>query len=220
MNARIAPSILSADFTRLGDEVEAVLSAGADLIHFDVMDNHYVPNLTVGPMVLRDLKKRFPDVLFDVHLMCDPVDSLVEEFLACGAGMISIHAQTSRAVGSLLESVRTHGASAGLALNPADGANTLEPFWNLLDHVLVMSVKPGFGGQTFMPEVLPKLSQLRNRISVDQHSIQLEIDGGINETTISQAHEADIFVAGSAVFNSDDYSSTISKLRSLATSGA
>ena len=216
MIAQIAPSILAADFSRLGDEVAAVLDAGADLIHFDVMDNHYVPNLTVGPSVLSGLKKRFPETAFDVHLMCDPVDRLAHEFLDCGASMLSIHAETSESTSGLLERVRNAGASAGLALNPDVSVETLENYWDLLDHVLVMSVKPGFGGQSFMPEILPKLTQLRDRVDSEPRSLMLEVDGGINAETIGLVRAADIFVAGSAIFNSDDYSHSIARLRSLA----
>lgn len=214
----IAPSILAADFARLGDEVEAVLASGADLIHFDVMDNHFVPNLTVGPTVLAALCKRFPDVAFDVHLMVDPVERLVDEFLAVGASMISVHPEACRDLGDALDRIHRGGAKVGVVLNPETPETVLESSWDQLDYVLIMSVKPGFGGQSFMPEVLPKLSRIRDTIKQDQLDIAIEIDGGISRSTISAAAQAgaEIFVAGSAIFNSDDYSSTIAELRELA----
>ena len=214
----IAPSILAADFARLGDEVEAVLASGADLIHFDVMDNHFVPNLTVGPTVLAALRKRFPDVAFDVHLMVDPVERLVDEFLNVGASMISVHPEACRDLGDALDRIRRGGAKVGVVLNPETPESVLESSWNRLDYVLIMSVRPGFGGQSFMPEVLPKLSRIRDTIKQNQLDVSIEIDGGISRSTISAAAQAgaEIFVAGSAIFNSDDYTSTIAELRELA----
>ena len=218
VNPLIAPSILAADFARLGDEVEAVLMSGADLIHFDVMDNHFVPNLTVGPTVLAALRKRFPGVAFDVHLMVDPVERLVDEFLEVGASMISVHPEACQDVGEVLDRIRRGGAQVGVVLNPETEEIVLESIWDKLDYVLIMSVRPGFGGQSFMPEVLPKLSRIRETIEQDQLDIAIEIDGGISRTTIEAAAQAgaEIFVAGSAIFNSDDYTSTITELRALA----
>lgn len=218
VNPKIAPSILAADFARLGDEVEAVLESGADLIHFDVMDNHFVPNLTVGPTVLVALRRRFPDAIFDVHLMVDPVERLVEEFLEVGASMISVHPETCRDLENVLERIGDGGAKVGVVLNPETSESILESCWDKLDYVLVMSVKPGFGGQSFMPEVLPKLSRIRDGIRRDNRDISIEIDGGISISTIGTAAQAgaEIFVAGSAIFNSDDYATTITELRALA----
>lgn len=214
----IAPSILAADFAQLGDEVEAVLASGADLIHFDVMDNHFVPNLTVGPTVLAALRKRFPDVAFDVHLMVDPVERLVDEFLNVGASMISVHPEACRDLGDALDRIRRGGAKVGVVLNPETPETVLGSCWDRLDYVLIMSVRPGFGGQSFMPEVLPKLSRIRDTIKQNQLDVSIEIDGGISRSTISAAAQAgaEIFVAGSAIFNSDDYTSTIAELRELA----
>ena len=218
VNPKIAPSILAADFACLGDEVDAVLASGADLIHFDVMDNHFVPNLTVGPTVLAALRKRFPDVAFDVHLMVDPVERLVEEFLNVGASMISVHPETCRNLGEVLERIGKGGAKVGVVLNPETSESVLESCWDKLDYVLIMSVRPGFGGQSFMPEVLPKLSRVRDAIRREQRDIDIEIDGGISRSTIGVAAQAgaEIFVAGSAIFNSDDYAATIAELRALA----
>ena len=218
VNPKIAPSILAADFACLGDEVDAVLASGADLIHFDVMDNHFVPNLTVGPTVLAALRKRFPDVAFDVHLMVDPVERLVEEFLDVGASMISVHPETCRNLGEVLERIGKGGAKVGVVLNPETSESVLESCWDKLDYVLIMSVRPGFGGQSFMPEVLPKLSRVSDAIRREQRDIDIEIDGGISRSTIGVAAQAgaEIFVAGSAIFNSDDYAATIAELRALA----
>ncbi|MCE2407106.1 MAG: ribulose-phosphate 3-epimerase [Pseudomonadales bacterium] len=215
MNPKIAPSILAADFACLGDEVEAVLAGGADLIHFDVMDNHFVPNLTVGPTVLAALRKRFPDVPFDVHLMVDPVERLVDEFIEVGASMISIHPEACRDLGDVLKRIKNTGVKAGVVLNPETSEAVLETCWNDLDHVLIMSVKPGFGGQSFMPEVLPKLSRVCDAIKQDGRDIHIEIDGGISSSTIGVAAKAgaEIFVAGSAIFNTDDYANAITELR-------
>lgn len=218
MNSQIAPSILAADFACLGDEVEAVLDAGADLIHFDVMDNHFVPNLTVGAMVLEALHKRFPNAIFDAHLMVTPVERLVEEFLSAGASMISVHPEACQDIPAVLKCIRASSAKAGLVLNPSTSEEVIEPYLDQLDYVLVMSVNPGFGGQAFIPEVLPKLTRLQKTIEQRGLTIQLEIDGGIGKTTIRDAARsgAEIFVAGSAIFGSSDYQSTISELRELA----
>lgn len=218
VNPKIAPSILAADFSRLGDEIKAVLESGADLIHFDVMDNHFVPNLTVGPTVLAALRKRFPEVAFDVHLMVDPVERLVDEFLDVGASMISVHPETCRDLGKVLERIARGGAEVGVVLNPETSESVLESCWDKLNYVLIMAVRPGFGGQSFMPEVLPKLSRVRDAIARDRRDIDIEIDGGISSATIGAAARAGagIFVAGSAIFNSDDYAATIAELRTLA----
>lgn len=218
VNPKIAPSILAADFACLGDEVDAVLASGADLIHFDVMDNHFVPNLTVGPTVLGALRKRFPGAAFDVHLMVDPVERLVEEFLDVGASMISVHPETCRNLREVLDRIGKGGAKVGVVLNPETSESVLESCWDKLDYVLIMSVRPGFGGQSFMPEVLPKLSRVRDAIRREKRDIDIEIDGGISRSTIGVAAQAgaEIFVAGSAIFNSDDYATTIAELRALA----
>ena len=214
----IAPSILAADFACLGDEVEAVLASGADLIHFDVMDNHFVPNLTIGPTVLVALRRRFPDAAFDVHLMVEPVERLVEEFLEVGASMISVHPESCRDLEDVLDRIRAGGAKVGVVLNPETSETVLDSCWDKLNYVLIMSVRPGFGGQSFMPEVLPKLSRVRDAIRRHKRDIDIEIDGGISRTTIGAAAQAgaQIFVAGSAIFNSDDYATTIAELRTLA----
>lgn len=219
MNAQIAPSILAADFTKLGDEVAAVLDGGADLIHFDVMDNHFVPNLTFGPPVLAALRTRFPETPFDVHLMVQPAERLVDEFIELGATMISVHPETCENARTTLARIRASGTKAGAVLNPDVGTDALEPLWNELDHVLVMSVNPGFGGQSFMPEVLPKLTRVQDESQRRGLAISLEIDGGIAADTIGHAAAAgaEIFVAGSAIFKSDDYGATISELRAQAT---
>ncbi len=218
MKPQIAPSILAADFSRLGDEVAAVLTGGADMIHVDVMDNHFVPNLSVGPMVLKGLRNRFPRAIFDVHLMVDPVERLVDEFLEVGASMISVHPETCQDLSQTLRAIKRRGVQAGAVLNPDTSETVLSDCWDELDHVLIMSVQPGFGGQAFMPEVLPKLTRVRDKIRDDQRSIQLEIDGGISCATIdvAAAAGAEIFVAGSAIFNSSNYAATIAKLRQLA----
>lgn len=218
VNVQIAPSILAADFASLGDEVEAVVAAGADLIHFDVMDNHFVPNLSVGPPVLKSLKHRFPDVLFDVHVMANPVDPLVDEFIELGPAMISVHPETCADLGGTLNRIRQRDIKAGAVLNPDSSESELDAHWNDLDFVLIMSVKPGFGGQSFMPEVLPKLTRVRDIVNDRGLKIAIEIDGGIGSATIGDAAQAgaNIFVAGSAIFSSSDYASTIMELRRIA----
>lgn len=218
VNPQIAPSILAADFARLGDEIEAVTAAGADLIHFDVMDNHFVPNLTVGPPVLKSLRERFPEILFDVHVMANPVDPLVEEFIELGPAMISVHPETCQDLAATLSNIRRGGVKAGAVLNPETSEAILDGYWQDLDFVLIMSVKPGFGGQSFMPDVLPKLKRVRDTLKEKQLAIPIEIDGGISSATIGSAAAAgaDIYVAGSAVFGSTDYAETIRELRGLA----
>ena len=215
MTFRIAPSILSADFSRLGDEVRAVERAGADLIHFDVMDNHYVPNLTVGPLVCAALKPHVK-VPLDVHLMVKPVDALVPEFAKAGAGIISFHPEASDHVDRTIALIRENGCKAGLVLNPATPASWLDHTLEKLDLVLIMSVNPGFGGQKFIPSVLPKIAEVRKRIKASGKDIWLEVDGGIKTDNIAEVARAgaDTFVAGSAVFNSKDYAATIRDMRS------
>jgi ribulose-phosphate 3-epimerase len=212
---RIAPSILSADFARLGDEVEAVLAAGADLIHFDVMDNHYVPNLTIGPLVLVSLRKRGITAPVDVHLMVKPVDRLIGDFLDAGADYITIHPEASEHVHRSLGLIREGGAKAGLVFNPATPLDHLGHVLDLVDMVLIMSVNPGFGGQRFIESSLDKLTDARDIIAGSGRDIRLEIDGGIKVDNIAAAARAgaDTFVAGSAIFGSSDYAATIAAMR-------
>ena len=214
MTFRIAPSILSADFSRLGDEVRAVERAGADLIHFDVMDNHYVPNLTVGPLVCAALKPhvRLP---LDVHLMVKPVDALVPEFAKAGASIISFHPEASEHVERTIALIKEQGCKAGLVLNPATPLVWLDHTLEKLDLVLLMSVNPGFGGQQFIRSVLPKITEVRKRIQDSGREIWLEVDGGVKTDNIAEIARAgaDTFVAGSAVFGSKDYAATIRQMR-------
>ena len=214
MTFRIAPSILSADFSRLGDEVRAVERAGADLIHFDVMDNHYVPNLTVGPLVCAALKPHVR-VPLDVHLMVKPVDSLVPEFAKAGASIISFHPEASEHVDRTIALIKEQGCKAGLVLNPATPVSWLDHTLEKLDLVLLMSVNPGFGGQQFIRSVLPKISEVRRRIDASRKDIWLEVDGGIKIDNIAEVARAgaDTFVAGSAIFGSKDYAATIRDMR-------
>jgi ribulose-phosphate 3-epimerase len=210
----IAPSILSADFARLGDEVKSVLAAGADVIHFDVMDNHYVPNLTVGPLVCAALRPHVKLPL-DVHLMIEPVDALIPEFAKAGADIITFHPEASRHVDRTLSLIREHGCKAGLALNPATPLSYLDHTLEKLDMVLLMSVNPGFGGQKFIASVLPKIAQTRKRIAATGKEIWLEVDGGIKTENIAEVARAgaDTFVAGSAIFGAKDYAGTIRAMR-------
>ena len=214
MTFRIAPSILSADFSRLGDEVRAVERAGADLIHFDVMDNHYVPNLTVGPLVCAALKPHVK-VPLDVHLMVKPVDSLVPEFAKAGAGIISFHPEASEHIDRTIALIKEHGCKAGLVLNPGTPLSWLDHTLEKLDLVLLMSVNPGFGGQQFIRSVLPKVTEVRRRIDGLKKEIWLEVDGGIKTDNIAEVARAgaDTFVAGSAIFGSKDYAATIREMR-------
>jgi len=212
----IAPSILSADFARLGEEVNAVLEAGADVIHFDVMDNHYVPNLTIGPMVckaLRDYKVTAP---IDVHLMVRPVDRLIEDFAEAGATYISFHPEASDHIDRSLQLIRDKGCKPGLVFNPATPVHCLEYLLDKLDLILLMSVNPGFGGQKFIPSTLKKLKQVRKLIDESGQYIRLEVDGGVDLVNIRRIADAgaDMFVAGSAIFNSKDYDATIAAMRS------
>ena len=211
----IAPSILSADFARLGEEVDAVLSAGADWIHFDVMDNHYVPNLTIGPMVCDSLRSYGITVPIDVHLMVKPVDSLIEDFAKAGATYISFHPEASDHVDKSLQLVRKNGCKAGLVLNPESPLSLLENCWDKLDMVLLMSVNPGFGGQNFIPSVLDKITKLRQLIDDRNVEIRLEVDGGIKLDNISEVAKAgaDTFVSGSGIFGERNYQEVISKIR-------
>ena len=211
----IAPSILSADFARLGAEVEAVLDAGADLVHFDVMDNHYVPNLTVGPLVLRALRDFGIAAPVDVHLMVKPVDRIIGDFIDAGADYVTIHPEATEHVHRSLSLIREGGAKAGLSLNPGTPVSVLDPVLDLVDLVLVMSVNPGFGGQAFIPRSLEAVRAVRGRLDGLDREVRLEIDGGIKVNNIRAAREAgaDTFVAGSAIFGADDYAATIAAMR-------
>ena len=211
----IAPSILSADFARLGDEVNAVLDAGADVIHFDVMDNHYVPNLTIGPMICAALRSHKITAPIDVHLMVSPVDQLILDFAKAGATYISFHPEATAHVDRSLQLVRDQGCKSGLVFNPASPLNSLEFLMDKLDVILLMSVNPGFGGQKFIASTLKKLEQVRKLIDDSGYPIRLEIDGGVGIENIREIADAgaDMFVAGSAIFNSKDYSATIAAMR-------
>ena len=212
---RIAPSILSADFARLGEETRAVLDAGADIVHFDVMDNHYVPNLTIGPLVCEALRNHGIEAPIDVHLMVSPVDRLIEDFANAGATYITFHPEASAHVDRSLQLIRSLGCKSGLVLNPATPLSWLEHVMDKLDMILLMSVNPGFGGQAFIESAIPKLQQARRLIDDSGLSIRLEVDGGVKIDNIGRiaAAGADTFVAGSAIFGSDDYHATIEAMR-------
>jgi ribulose-phosphate 3-epimerase len=214
----IAPSILSADFARLGQDVEDVLAAGADWVHFDVMDNHYVPNLTFGPMICKALRKHGIEAPIDVHLMVEPVDELVPQFADAGATLISFHPEASRHVDRTIQLIREQGCQAGLVLNPSTPLGQLHWTLDQLDLVLLMSVNPGFGGQSFIPHVLDKLRAVREMIDASGRDIRLEVDGGVKVDNIGEiaAAGADTFVAGSAIFGSGDYRATISRMKANA----
>ena len=218
MNYRIAPSILSADFTRLGEEVRRVIDAGADLIHFDVMDNHYVPNLTFGPMICQALRP-VSTVPIDVHLMVEPVDDMIRAFIEAGADIISFHPEASRHIDRSLQLIKNAGKQAGLVLNPATPVHVLEHVLDKLDMVLLMSVNPGFGGQSFIPHTLDKLRRVRSLLDHYQaqtgRRIALEVDGGVKAGNIAEIAQAgaDTFVAGSAIFGQSDYDAVIHEMR-------
>jgi ribulose-phosphate 3-epimerase len=211
----IAPSILSADFSRLGEEVRNVLDAGADIVHFDVMDNHYVPNLTIGPLVCEALRKAGFTAPIDVHLMVKPVDRIVPDFAKAGATWITFHPEASEHVDRTIGLIREHGCRPGLVFNPATPLNWLEHVLDKLDMVLLMSVNPGFGGQSFIPSALPKIRQVREMIDRSGRDIRLEVDGGVKVDNIGAvaAAGADTFVAGSAIFGAKDYRATIAAMR-------
>jgi ribulose-phosphate 3-epimerase len=211
----IAPSILSADFARLGEEVRNVLEAGADIVHFDVMDNHYVPNLTIGPLVCEALRKHGITAPIDVHLMVKPVDRIVPDFAKAGATWITFHPEASEHVDRTVGLIREHGCRPGLVLNPATPVNWLDHVLDKIDMVLLMSVNPGFGGQSFIPSVLPKITKVREMIGRSGREIRLEVDGGVKVDNIGAvaAAGADTFVAGSAIFGAKDYRATIAAMR-------
>jgi ribulose-phosphate 3-epimerase len=211
----IAPSILSADFARLGEEVDAVLEAGADVVHFDVMDNHYVPNLTIGPMVCKALRNYGIQAPIDVHLMVEPVDELIPMFADAGASWITFHPEASRHVDRSLQLIRDRGCKSGLVLNPATGLDCLEYVLDKVDMVLLMSVNPGFGGQKFIPKTLDKVAAVRALIDQSGRDIRLEVDGGVTAENIRDvaAAGADTFVAGSAIYGADDYGKAIATMR-------
>ncbi|WP_394129274.1 ribulose-phosphate 3-epimerase [Shewanella maritima] len=211
----IAPSILSADFARLGEDVDAVLNAGADVVHFDVMDNHYVPNLTIGPMVCQALRDYGVTAEIDVHLMVKPVDRIIPDFAKAGASIITFHPEASEHVDRTLQLIKESGCKAGLVFNPATSLHYLDHVMDKLDVILLMSVNPGFGGQSFIPSTLDKLRQVRERIDASGYDIRLEVDGGVKVDNIAEIAQAgaDMFVAGSAIFNQPDYKAVIDEMR-------
>ncbi|QQD23460.1 ribulose-phosphate 3-epimerase [Venatoribacter cucullus] len=211
----IAPSILSADFARLGEEVDKVLAAGADVVHFDVMDNHYVPNLTIGPMVCKALRNYGVTAPIDVHLMVKPVDRIIGDFIEAGATYITFHPEASEHIDRSLQLIKSAGCKAGLVFNPATPLHYLDYVMDKIDVVLLMSVNPGFGGQSFIPGTLDKLREAKAKIAASGRNIRLEIDGGVKADNIGEiaAAGADMFVAGSAIFNAPDYKTVIDKMR-------
>ncbi len=215
MTPLIAPSILSADFARLGADVSAVLDAGADIVHFDVMDNHFVPNLTIGPLILSALRNHGIEAPIDVHLMVEPVDRIIPDFATAGASIITFHPEASRHIDRSLALIRELGCQSGLVFNPATPLACLEHVIDKVDMILIMSVNPGFGGQAFIPSALDKLRAARSMIESSGRDIRLEIDGGVKVDNIGEiaAAGADTFVAGSAIFGSDDYATTIAAMQ-------
>ena len=215
MDNWIAPSILSADFSRLGEEVNSVLAAGADIIHFDVMDNHYVPNLTIGPLVLASLRQSGIDAMMDVHLMVKPVDRIIPDFIDAGANIISIHPESTEHLHRTLQLIRDGGAKPGIVFNPTTPLTYLAEVLDLVDLVLIMSVNPGFGGQSFIDSSLNKISDVAEMLSSTNKEIRLAVDGGINAENIRDAADAgaNTFVAGSAIFSTSNYEATIKKMR-------
>lgn len=215
MEPLIAPSILSADFAKLGEEVDAVLSAGADIVHFDVMDNHYVPNLTIGPMVCQALRKYGVTAPIDVHLMVRPVDRIIGDFIEAGATYITFHPEGTDHIDRSLGLVKSGGCKTGLVFNPTTPLHYLDYVMDKIDMILIMSINPGFGGQTFIPGTLDKLKEVRQRIDKSGFDIRLEIDGGVKVNNIAEiaAAGADTFVAGSAIFGADDYAATIRQMK-------
>ena len=215
MEYLIAPSILAADFARLGEEVENVLAAGADVVHFDVMDNHYVPNLTIGPLICEALRNHGITAPIDVHLMVKPVDRLIPDFAQAGASMITFHPEASEHIDRSLDLIREHGCQSGLVFNPATPLHYLDHVLDKIDIILLMSVNPGFGGQSFIPSTLNKVKEARQRIDASGRDIRLEVDGGVKIDNIGAiaAAGADMFVAGSAIFGTKDYTKTITAMR-------
>ena len=211
----IAPSILSADFARLGEEVDNVLAAGADWVHFDVMDNHYVPNLTIGPLVCEALRSHGVTAPIDVHLMVEPVDRIIPDFAKAGASMISFHPESTKHIDRTLQLIKAEGCQAGVVLNPATPLSILDWVIDKIDMVLLMSVNPGFGGQSFIPHVKDKIAETKKIIDASGRDIRLEVDGGVKVDNIGElaALGADTFVAGSAIFNQDDYQQVIGEMR-------